>query len=80
MERRGKSAVEVLDRLRPVLLALFAAFGISAERAREIVEEAGAILASKRRKPQNPDVWLLRAVIERCRRSREEDALEDPPE
>jgi DNA-directed RNA polymerase specialized sigma24 family protein len=78
MERPGESSIEVLDRLRPVLLAVFRAFQISEEKAREIVEEAGAKLASKRRKPQDPDAWLLRTVIEQCRRAREEAALEDP--
>jgi DNA-directed RNA polymerase specialized sigma24 family protein len=78
MERPGESSIEVLDRLRPVLLAVFRSFQISEEKAREIVEEAGVKLASQRRKPQDPDAWLLRTVIEQCRRAREEAALEDP--
>ena len=80
MERPGESSTEVLDRLRPVLLAVFRAFQISEEKAREIVEETGKKLASQRRKPQDPDAWLLRTVIEKCRRAREEAALEDPSE
>jgi DNA-directed RNA polymerase specialized sigma24 family protein len=79
MERPAVSSVEVLDRLRPVLLAVFRAYRISEEKAREIVEEAGKKLASQRRKPQDPDAWLLRTVIEECRRAREA-ALEDPSE
>lgn len=80
MERQGESSVEVLDRVRPALEAVFAAFGIPEEQARRILTEAGRDLASKRRKPQEPDVWLLRTVIERCRRWRKEAASEDPSE
>ena len=78
MERPSESSTEVLDRLQPVLLAVFRAYRISEEKAREIVEDAGKDLAIKKRKPQDPDAWLLRTVIEQCRRAREEDALEDP--
>ena len=80
MERPSESSIEVLDRLQPVLLAVFRSFQISEEKAREIVAEAGKNLASKRRKPRDPDAWLLRTVIEQCRRAREEAALEDPSE
>ena len=78
MEPPSESSIEVLDRLRPVLLAVFQAYRISEEKAREIIAEAGKDLASKKRKPQDPDAWLLRTVIEQCREAQEEAALEDP--
>ena len=80
MEPPSESSIEVLDRLRPILLAVFRAYRISEEKAREIIEEAGKNLASQRCKPQDPDAWLLRTVIEQCRRAQEEAALEDPSE
>jgi hypothetical protein len=79
MEPPSESSTEVLDRLRPVLLAVFRAYRISEEQAREIVTEAGKSLASKKRKPQDPDMWLMRTVIEQCRRA-QEAALEDSSE
>lgn len=80
MERQDEPSVEVLERVRPALEAIFAAFGISGEQAGEILKEACLGLAAKRRKPREPDVWLLRTVVERCRRSRKETASEDPSE
>lgn len=77
MEPPSESSIEVLDRLRPVLLAVFRAYRISEEKAREIVTEAGWSLATQRRKPRDPDAWLLRTVIEQCREA-QEAALEDP--
>ena len=50
---------------------IFAAYGVTEEQARRIVEESCAILISKRWDRQNPGRWLLRTVIERwCDASR----------
>ena len=65
-----ESWTEVLARLRPVLEQIFAAYGVSPDQAQEIVEEACIILISKRPRRQDPDGWLLRMVIEGCRRLR----------
>jgi hypothetical protein len=62
-----ESSSELLARLRPVLEEIFAAYGISEDEARLILEETGGILVSKRWDRQNPGRWLLRNVIERCR-------------
>jgi len=62
-----ESSSELLARLRPVLEEVFAAYGISEDEARLILEETGGILVSKRWDRQNPGRWLLRTVIERCR-------------
>ena len=66
MEMEETSA-ELLARLRPALEEVFAAYGISEEGARQILEDAFGILISKRWDRQNPGRWLLRTVIERCR-------------
>lgn len=78
MERQDESAVKILERVWPVLEVIFAAFRISEERAVEILREACRGLASKCRRHREPDVWLLRTVVEMCRRSRKETASEDP--
>jgi hypothetical protein len=78
MEMEETSA-ELLARLRPVLEEVFAAYGISEEAARQILEDACGILISKRWDRQNPGRWLLRTVIERCRNVAL-GCLEDLPE
>ena len=67
MEMEETSA-EASVRLRPALEEVFSAYGISEEAARQILEDACGILISKRWDRQNPGRWLLRTVIERCRR------------
>jgi len=62
-----ESISELLVRLRPVLEEIFAAYGISEDEARLILEETCGILVSKRWDRQNPGRWLVRTVIERCR-------------
>ena len=74
-----ESSSELLARLRPVLEEIFAAYGISEDEARLILEETGGILVSKRWDRQNPGRWLLRTVIERCR-SLELGIVADLPE
>jgi hypothetical protein len=79
MEPPHDSCAEILDRLSHVLPAVFDAFGISAARAQAILEDACRTLASKRRlKLQDAKGWLLRTVIDACRRSAEEEKGEDP--
>jgi len=63
-----ESWTEVLARLRPLLEPIFAAYGISPGQAQQIVEEACLVLISKRPPRQDPDGWLLRRVVESCRR------------
>lgn len=78
MERPYESCVEILDRLSHVLPAVFVAYGISEARARAIVEDACRTLISKQRlRIQNPEGWLLRTIIESCRRPAEEAKGED---
>jgi len=64
--------IEVLARLRPLLEQIFVAYGIAPGQAQQIVEEACLVLISKRPQRQDPEGWLLRAVIEGCRRLRGE--------
>lgn len=79
MERPRDSCTEVLDRVAHVLPVVFHTFGIFEERAQAIVEDACRTLAIKRRlKLQNPEGWLLRTIIDACRRSAEEEKVEDP--
>ena len=62
-----ETSAELLTRLRPALEEVFAAYGISEDDARQILEDACGILVSKRWDRRNPGRWLLRTVIERCR-------------
>lgn len=78
MERSYESCAEILARMSQVLAALFAAYGISEARSREILDDACRILISKRGLSfQNADGWLLRNVIEACRRSAEEEERDE---
>jgi DNA-directed RNA polymerase specialized sigma24 family protein len=74
---RQESWTEVLARLRPLLEPIFAAYGVSPEKAQEIVEEACLVLISKRPRRQDPEGWLLRRVIDGCRKLREEMDRDD---
>lgn len=62
-----ETSAELLARLRPALEEIFAAYGISGEQARHILKESVLLLISKQWDRQNPERWLLRMVIERCR-------------
>ncbi len=78
MERPYESCVEILDRLLHVLPVVFVSYGISEARSRDILEDACRTLVSKQRlRIENPEGWLLRTVIEACRRSAEEAKGED---
>ncbi|HKI05128.1 MAG TPA: hypothetical protein VKK31_24325 [Thermoanaerobaculia bacterium] len=79
MDRPRPDIGETLDRLQPVLEWIFTDYGIPPDQAAAIVEECCRILIAKRPRPQEPAVWLLRNVIERCERSGEEKGFEDPP-
>jgi hypothetical protein len=80
MEDPGSSCTEILARLQPSLERIFAAYRISEERAREIMERSCFLLISKRPMRQDPEGWLLRMIIDKCQESREEAALEDSSE
>jgi len=64
------SWTEVLARLRPLLEQIFVAYGVTPDQAQQIVEEACLVLISKRPQRRDPEGWLLRAVIESCRKLR----------
>jgi DNA-directed RNA polymerase specialized sigma24 family protein len=66
------SWTEVLARLRPLLEQIFVAYGVTPDQAQQIVEEACLVLISKRPQRRDPEGWLLRAVIESCRKLRGE--------
>jgi hypothetical protein len=81
MERPIDSCKEILDRLAPVLRAVLNAYQVPEEQFQKIVEEACFTLIAKQRlRHQNPEGWLLRTIIENCRRPAEETTVEDPPE
>jgi hypothetical protein len=80
MEDSENACTEILVRLRPVLERIFTTYGISEREAQEIVEQSCFLLIGKRPMRQDPEGWLLRTVIEKCQRSREEAAVEDPSE
>lgn len=82
MEKPADSCAEILERLTPVLAAVLSAYRVPEVRAREIVDGACRTLAAKRRlRHEDPEGWLLRTIIESCRRwQQEEEEREDPPE
>lgn len=80
IETTGEPCNAALERLRPVLGLIFEAYGVSPERARQIVVRCCQILLSKWPEIPDPDLWLLRTIIERCQTLREERAFEDPSE
>ena len=81
MERRDDSCAEILERLTPVLPAVLNAYRVPEARAREIVDAACRTLAAKRRlRHEDPEGWLLRTIIESCRRWQKEEEREDPSE
>lgn len=81
MERHADSCVEILERISPVLTAVLNAYRVPEARAREIVDDACRTLLAKRRlRHEDPEGWLLRTIIESCRRWQQEEEREDPPE
>ncbi|PYQ58437.1 MAG: hypothetical protein DMF53_20420 [Acidobacteria bacterium] len=74
MEQPLVSCVEILEQLTPVLPAVLNAYRVPEPRAREIVDDACRTLLAKRRlRYQDPEGWLLRTIIESCRKEAEED-------
>jgi hypothetical protein len=69
---------KLLDQLQPLLERIFRGYGISVREAATIVEESCRTLVTKRLRRQEPLVWLLHDIVERCERSREERGFEDP--
>ena len=69
---REESWAELLERLGPLLVGIFADFGISPREAQEIVEEAFLVLMSKRPRRKDPEGWLLRTIVDKCRKLGEE--------
>jgi len=64
---REETWTELLERLGPLLMGIFAEYGISPREAQDVVEEAFLVLMSKRPR-KDPEGWLLRTIAERCRR------------
>jgi DNA-directed RNA polymerase specialized sigma24 family protein len=69
---REETWTELLERLGPLLVGIFAEYGISPREAQEIVEEAFLVLMSKRPPRKDPEGWLLRTIAEKCRKLGEE--------
>lgn len=78
MDHPALPVAEILARVAPVLERTFADVGISMDRAEQIVEDVCRIYVAKRKRPQDPERWLIATVIERCRRLQRERGREDP--
>jgi DNA-directed RNA polymerase specialized sigma24 family protein len=65
---REETWTELLERLGPLLVGIFAEYGISPREAQDVVEEAFLVLMSKRPPRRDPAGWILRTVAEKCRR------------
>jgi|tagenome__1003787_1003787.scaffolds.fasta_scaffold20901992_2 hypothetical protein len=72
MDQLRPDVGSLLDQLQPVLERIFRGYGLSAREAETIVEESCRTLVGKRLRHQDPLIWLLHDVVERCERSREE--------
>lgn len=77
---REESWTDLLERLGPRLVGIFAEFGISPREAQEIVEESFLVLMSKRPPRKDPEGWLLRTIQEKCRKLAGEAAFAEPPD
>lgn len=73
-----ESWTELLERLGPLLVKIFAEHGVSPEEAQEIVEEACLVLMSKRPPRKDPEGWLLRTILDKCRKLAKETERDDP--
>jgi hypothetical protein len=81
MTRPIDSGSGVLARITPVLPAVLHAYRVPVPVAKEIVDKACWTLIAKRRMLlEDPESWLLRTIIESCRRWRKEIQFEDPSE
>jgi hypothetical protein len=81
MARPTDPCSEILARLTPVLPAIFRAYHIPESRAGAIVDDAcRTLLAKERLRHEDAEGWLLRTIIESCRRWRKERVIEDPSE
>jgi hypothetical protein len=70
MERPDGSCVEIFNACR-----------VPADRAGKVIDDACRTLLAKRRlRHEDPEGWLLRTIIESCRRGQKEEECEDPPE
>jgi hypothetical protein len=69
------SVTAALGRLAPVLGPVFAAYQISVEKQREIVDEARHILSAKWPHLVQPDAWLLRRILDHCHALSQDDDL-----
>ena len=75
---REETWTELQERLGPILVRIFAEHGVSPQEAQEIVEEAFLVLMSKRPPRKDPEGWLLRTIIDKCRKRGEETERDDP--
>jgi DNA-directed RNA polymerase specialized sigma24 family protein len=80
MTNREESWAELLERLGPLLVGIFAEYGVSPLEAQEVVEEAFLVLMSKRPPRKDPEGWLLRTIAEKCRKLGEEAEPADLPD
>ncbi len=56
----------ILERLRPVLERIFAAYGISEAQAQDMLESASRLLLLLRVPVEEAESWLVRTLVERC--------------
>jgi hypothetical protein len=67
MDQPADHVTPALERLAPVLTAIFAAYGVPGARQEEILREAARLVSLKWPRLKRPDTVLLRWIVERCR-------------
>lgn len=78
MDEPADHVTPALERLAPVLTAIFAAYGVPEARQAEIVAEAARTAFLKWHRLRRPDTLLLRWIVERCRTGEEAESEETP--
>jgi len=78
MDQHADHVTPALERLAPVLTAIFAAYGVPRARQAEILRDAARIVTLKWPRLRRPDTVLLRWIVERCRTGEETESEEAP--
>ena len=76
MDQPADHVTPALERLAPVLTAIFAAYGVPRARQEEILSEAARLVTLKWPRLLRPDTELLRWIVERCRTGEETESEE----
>ena len=75
LQRLKDEHLFLLSRERPAVVEIVAWAASNGDRS----ENADYLYAKRRLRHEDPEGWLLRTIIESCRRWQKEEEREDPP-